>query len=260
MLNNKDTVSYLEALNLSREEAKLYLELLKAPSSHLELARSTGINRTKVYRLADQLEKRSLIGTQTDDRGTLLVATDPSTLEVELVTREETLKNQRAIFTQLLPSLQNLKTATTNPATFTVQTYEGVEGFKQMLWHELKARGEVVIFGNGSIEALVPSKRWAEKHRALTVDAGYTVRELLNPDTKEEHFTKNPDFLKQYNKRSLAEDTLLMDHQVVVYNDTVATYCWRDEQKVGTEVTNHANTAMMRQIFENYWLIAGSAS
>lgn len=169
MLNNKDTISYLQALNLSREEAKLYLELLKAPRSHLELARATGINRTKVYRLADQLEKRSLISTQTDDRGTLLVAGDPNTLEVELVTHEEAVKNQRAIFKQLLPNLQLLQTQRNRPENFSVHTYEGIEGFKQMLWHELKAQGEVLIFGSGAIEDLVQSKRWAEKQDRKSV-------------------------------------------------------------------------------------------
>src|SRR5688500_5123741 len=110
MLNNKNTVlQYLKTLNLSQDEAKVYLALLESPKSHLELARETGINRTKVYRLADQLQKRSLITTRTDDRGTFLVAADPSTLEVELVTHEESLKQQRAIFDQLLPILSNIK-------------------------------------------------------------------------------------------------------------------------------------------------------
>jgi hypothetical protein len=44
-----------------------------------------------------------------------------------------------------------------------------------------------------------------------------------------------------------------MEHQVTVYNDTVATYCWRNEQKVGFEVINQANADMMRQVFELYW-------
>jgi sugar-specific transcriptional regulator TrmB len=253
MLNNKDTLSYLQTLGLSRDESKLYMELLKSPRSHLELARATGINRTKVYRLADQLEKRSLIATQTDDRGTLLVASDPNTLEVDLVTREETLKNQRAIFKQLLPNLESIKEAANSPLSFSVQTYEGVEGFKQMLWHELKATDEMVIFGSGNIEDLVPSKRWAEKHRAMTVDAGYRIRELLNPNGKRAVFTLNEQFMSRYTKRYIPEETLLLKNQISICNDTVATYCWRDEQKVGVEITNHAHAEMMRLLFEHYW-------
>lgn len=56
-----------------------------------------------------------------------------------------------------------------------------------------------------------------------------------------------------YRERFLKPDTLLMKHQVTIYNDTVATYCWRDDQKVGIEIVNKANAQMMRQVFENYW-------
>lgn len=259
MLNNKDTLVYLRNLGLTNDEGKVYIELLKGPRSHLEIARATGVNRTKVYRLADQLEKRSLITTRTDDRGTLLAAGDPTELEVEIVTNEELLKNQRAIYKRLLPQLQSLKKqAGRNPESFIVQTYESIEGFKQMLWHELKATGDLVIFGSGHIEDLVSSRRWAEQHRARTVELKYKLRELVNPNKKEEFFTNNRDFMSKYSKRFISEDILRMDHQVCVYNDTVATYCWRDAQKVGVEVINAANAQMMRQMFEHYWKLAES--
>src|SRR5688500_4466321 len=79
----------LYRLGLQSGEAKLYVELLKSPTTHLRLAHATGINRTKVYRLIADLEKRSLVTRRTDDRGTFLVAADPATLEVEVVSQEE---------------------------------------------------------------------------------------------------------------------------------------------------------------------------
>ncbi|CAN5626638.1 hypothetical protein BH23PAT1_BH23PAT1_5350 [soil metagenome] len=255
MLNTKDTIlQYLKALNLTGDEAKIYLELLKGPNSHLELSRATGINRTKVYRLADQLEKRSLVGSRTDDRGTFLVAADPATLEVELVTQEEKLKNQRAIFNQLLPSLTELKTETPESA---IQTYEGVAGFKQMLWHELKTKVEILIFGNGAIQDLVDSQRWAEKHRDMTVKAAYKTRELLNPGAKPSLFTKNSEFMaNHYQAKTLESNVLLMKNQITIYNNTVTTYSWQNNQKVGVEIINKSNAQMMRQVFERYWQLA----
>ncbi len=260
MLNTKNTfIQYLRELNLSPDEAALYLELLKEPQTHLKLARSTGINRTKVYRLVDDMEKRSLVSRRTDDRGTFITASDPRTLEVQIVTDEEKLKIKRTVFNQLLPELQHIQTAGKhNPDSFIVETYEGVEGFKQMLWHELKAKDEVLIFGNGAIEDLVESRRWAEKHRAKSVEAGYAVRELINPGKKSGDFTKNDDFIKQYAKRPIDPSILLLDHQIVTYNDTVATYCWQGDQKVGIEVTNRANAQMNRQLFEHYWVLTAS--
>jgi sugar-specific transcriptional regulator TrmB len=253
--NNIDTiVIQLRELGLTSEQAKLYIELLKEPATHLRLAHATGINRTKVYRIIDDLEKRSLVTRRTDDRGSFLVAADPSTLEVELVSKEESLKSQRVAFNSLLPTLQQIKA---NEASgFIVQTYEGAEGFKQMLWHELKAEGENLIFGSGTIEDLVPDGRWAEKHRAQTVDANYLIRELINPGEKDKPFTLNEAFMDRYTYRNIEVDILLLKNQISIYNNTVATYHWRNDQKVGVEVINDNYAAMMRQLFENYWQIA----
>lgn len=256
MMNITDNiVAQLRSLGLSTDEARLYIELLKEPSTHLRLAHATGINRTKVYRLASDLEKRSLVTRRTDDRGTFLVAADPATLEVELATREEKLKSQRSAFNQLMPVLEQVKAK--EASGFIVHAYEGAEGFKQMLWHELKTKNEEVIFGSGTIEDLVSDRAWAEKHRTMTVEAGYTIRELLNSGDKNEPFTLNEKFMARYTHRLIPREILHLQNQIAIYNDTVATYHWRNGQKVGIEIINQAQADTMRQIFEHYWQLAG---
>jgi len=255
MNNDASILALLQKLNLKKDEAKLYIELLNGPNTHMRLAHAIGINRTKVYRLADDLEKRSLVSKRTDDQGTFLVAADPATLEVELVTKEEDIKNQRAAFTQLLPMLSGLLSGDTND--FVVQTYEGNEGFKQMLWHELKAKDEAIIFGDGTIEELVSDKGWAEEHRTRTVRSGYQVREILNPDGKPPNFTANQEFIKNhYVYRLIPREIMDLGQQIVIYNDTVSIYDWRESKKVGIEIINKILAQTMRQIFEHYWAIA----
>lgn len=244
----------LRLLGLNSQEAKLYVELLKEPATHLRLAHATGINRTKIYRLASDLEKRSLITRRTDDRGTFLVAADPATLEVALITQEARLKAQRQAFDALLPMLTPLKQADTH--AFIVHTYEGKEGFQQMLWHELKTKGENLIFGRGNIDDLAADPDWGEKHRQLTVDAGYTIREILNPGETTNPFTLNEAFMERFRHRLIATDVLLLKIQISIYNDTVATYHWREDQKVGVEIINRDYAQMMRQLFERYWQLA----
>ncbi len=135
--------------------------------------------------------------------------------------------------------------------------YEGVDGFKQMLWNELKTKDELVIFGYGGIEDLVESTRWAEQHRQKSVEAGYIVREILNPRTKPHEFTKNQDFLdKVYNRRYISADILPLGHQISIYNNTVAIYNWLNGQKIGAEIINKQYADMQRAFFETYWKIA----
>ncbi|MEK7152723.1 MAG: helix-turn-helix domain-containing protein, partial [Patescibacteria group bacterium] len=209
MLNNTDSLlAYFRELGLSTDEARVYIELLKGPDTHLRLSRSTGVNRTRIYRIANLLEKRSLITRQSDERGAFLVAADPATLQVDLVSREEKIKQQRETLQELAPSLERIRSGIASD--FAVHAYEGIEGFKQMLWHELKANGECLCFGSGEMEKLVPDKRWAEKHRVRTMEAGYFIREILNPGGKPEDFTRLIDFKKSYAKRIIPEHILLL--------------------------------------------------
>ncbi len=252
MLDTKDTVlQRLRTLNLSQDEALIYLELLKEPATHLKLARATGINRTKIYRLVDQLEKRSLVGARSDDRGTFLIAADPATLEVELVTQEERLKAQRQALNTLLPVLNNIKT--NEPSSFIIHTYEGEEGFKQMLWHELKTQGENVVFGCGSLKELVDSERWIENYKTRMLEAGYPIRKVINPGEANKAFTIQTEIKKLYDYRIVPTDLLSLETQMVIYNDTVGIYHWRQRQKVGLEIISKDYTRSMRQMFEVYW-------
>jgi sugar-specific transcriptional regulator TrmB len=257
MLDNKNKIlKSLNRLGLSKEESLIYIEVLKSPKTHLRLSHVTGINRTKVYRLAEELEKKSLVTRRTDDRGTFLTATDPANLEVDLVAREEDVRKQREAFRHVLPSLAGIQEQ--GDSAFIVRTYEGHEGIKQMLWHELKSSGDVVIFGSGTTEELITDHYWAERHRQLSAQAGYKVRELMNQDKDHRpvDFTEHADFMNLYRHKRIPRSVLPLDNQTSVYNDTVATYYWRQDQKVGVEIVNKAYASMMRQIFETYWEMA----
>jgi len=260
MLNNKnELLTNLRRLGPANDECKVYLALLETSMSHLEVARKTGVNRTKVYRIADDLTKRSLITQETSDRGRELTANDPANLEVSIVTEEERLKLQRDLLSNSLPELKAIYTNNRVPtdAGFVVNTYDGIDGFKQMLWNELKTEGEVLIFGSGPMEKLVDSRRWSERHRARTVELGYKVREILNLDGEPNMFTDNDEFMNSaYARRYIDPEFLPLGHQMCIYNNTVALYNWRNNQKVGAEIINKPFADMQRAIFENYWKIA----
>jgi hypothetical protein len=255
VLNNTDNLfSYFRKLGLSTDEAKVYIELLKGPSTPSKISQNTGVNRTRIYRVAELLEKRSLVTKQSDENGAFLAASDPGLLQANLISREEKIKQQRQTLNELIPALEAIRAGET--AKFVVHTYDGVEGFKQMLWHELKARGECLNFGYGEMEKLVPDRRWAEKQRALSIEAGYTIREILNPDGKRPDFTDHAEFAATYQRRIIPEDVLRIRQQTLIYNDTVAIYNWANGVKVGTEIVSHEYANMLRQIFEYYWSVA----
>lgn len=252
MNKNAHTLNVLQQAGLSAEAAKVYLFLCKENATHLKISRATTLNRTKVYRIVQDLEQMGLVTRQTDDRGTFLKACDPGVLELDLTAQEQQLREARTALQRITPDLHQLNQST--DGLMTIRTYEGVEGLKQMCWHELKAQGETLTLGSGTIEDLIPNRYWAEKHRALSVEAGYRVYEIVNTsDRVNITFTDNQDFMKQYECRLLDDDILYMARQTVIYNNTVAIYHWRDNQKVGVEIINKEYADMMRQVFWSYW-------
>lgn len=247
-------IENLAQLNLSKEEAAVYVELLEKPNTHLRLARATGINRTKVYRLAEQLEKRGLIMRRTDDRGTFLVASDPNALEIELSTQEARLKRQRKVLQEAIPKLRTVFNDAKNP--FVIHTYEGVEGFRQMQWHELQTKDELLTFGNTTLEDMVDDRHWTDKMRERTVERGYRLREIYNETGRRPDFTDNADFWELYEARHVSEEELPVATPMIIYNDTVAIYQTKDGKRVGVEIINEGFARTMKSVFNHYWKTA----
>ncbi len=138
-------------------------------------------------------------------------------------------------------------------AHITVRGYEGMEGIKQMLWHELKAKGEVLSFGGGDFEELVPDKAWAARHRERIVEAGHRVREIINSETDLPTSIDNRDFLQLYNCRGISARIVSLEDQIAIYNDTVSIYSWRQPNKMGVEIISKSYANTMRSVFEHFW-------
>lgn len=244
-------IKSLEILGLNYDEAVVYIELLKQPATHLRLSHATGINRTKVYRIVQTLNEKSLVARQIDDSGATLHVTDPSLLEVALLASENKVKKQRQTFEDIIGDLLILHS--NSRKAFTTRTYKSINGFKQMLWHELKAEGEILVFGCGTIEALVPDRKWAEEYREKVGVAGNQTRELMNRDLSSKDFTNVMDFKQVYRYRIIPCEVLPLENQVAIYDNTVATYHWQQDEKIGFEVLNASYADMMRNMFEHYW-------
>lgn len=252
MDNNDTLVRRLQDTGLSNMESQIYVSLLRQPATVLQLSKRTDIARTTVYRLLGGLEKRSLVARQTDERGTYYAATDPATLEITIAAQEEDLRRQRTLLHDLIPDLTDIQNRP-DTSNFAVRVYEGDEGFKQMCWHELKAKGELLSIGAGNIEQLLPNHRRSEKHRELSMRAGYVIREIINYGRQRTTGTSKEYMEEHYFSRTLDVSVLPTDTQTVIYNDTVSVYYLRPEKKVGVEIINPGYAMLMRNWFEWYW-------
>lgn len=241
---------------LDRDEATLYAELSKAPSTHLKLSRATNISRTKVYRIADRLEKRGILIRRSDDRGKFLVAGDLGLLSEDSRRRQAAALAEQTALEKAMSLASLLGSEVAND--FIVHTYTGVEGMRQMQWHELKTKKELLALGYVTYEELGGGHQWAEHFRARVAEAGYKTRELIGrmPSSFQVHYTSIDAYSELYSARRLSGNTLPIHAPMVIYNDTVAIYQVDSERLFGIEIIHAGFAQTMAHIFEHYWSLA----
>lgn len=260
MLNNKnDILVNLRRLGLNNYEAKVYLALVNEPLTHLEVARRTGINRTKVYRIEQDLKLRGLINTTQRDDGKFLAAADPTNLEIDLVSEEENLKAKRSVLNTTIQAITQLAQSNTNKDFFSIDTYEGVSGIRQMLWNELKTKGEICAFVHETLDHAA-GRRWAEKYRATITNKAIPHRVLENVDSNHVLETTQVENYKDiYKVRYLSRSILDIKQEMTIHDDTVSIYNWgtsTTDEKVGLEIHNQQFADFIKSMFETYWKLA----
>jgi predicted transcriptional regulator len=246
----------LRGLGLNDDEIEVYLALLHSSASPLILSQKTGIKRTKVYSLLATLEKRSLIVRMANEDGSLFGVTDPVNLGIQIDELEAKLKDRQKTFHQIIPMLNAMR-GVDQVSSFAVRIYEGEEGFKQMLWHELKAKGELLSLGGGDIEELIDSKAWVKQYRERVVEAGYNIREIINSEIDLPTPIDSSEYLQHYHCRGISVSVAPLEDQTTIYNDTVAIYNWRQRKKIGTEIVSKTFTNTMRAVFDSFWTSTG---
>lgn len=114
----------LKEVGLTNNQAKIYLAGLElGPTTVLSLARKSGVKRTTIYTMIEELIHRGFFTTLPKEKKRLYIATDPESLSEMMHQREETLEKHLAE----LKSIYNL-----SPVKPKVMFYEGIEGIKKV--------------------------------------------------------------------------------------------------------------------------------
>ena len=111
---NKYTVEdFLNQLGLSDLEIKLFTSLIKkGAQTILDLSRNTEINRTKIYRIIDEMKKQGLIEEIVDENRRLAKAVDLPRLELLVKNIESRAKTLRDIFPNISSIISSSKETT----------------------------------------------------------------------------------------------------------------------------------------------------
>lgn len=217
----------------------------------LTISRKTGIARTKVYRLLDNLIKQGLVYTAIGERGTIFKATPPSDLELLLLNKENELKKLTHALPRLQVELASL--AATVKDEHQINYYHGIEGIKQVTYNSLKTKGELLTYEMASMDAFMEHAE-AEKYRQKFVDNKVYIRTLTN-STRINAWTDVTPMVRNYwQVRHLSPiNNKPFQFEILIYNNTYAMYRYVSDEIFCIEIENRQLADMQRQIFESLW-------
>ena len=251
-MNKQKITDQLKVFGLDEIESGIYLNLLEGgDKTPLDLSRETGINRSRIYRYLDRLKQKKLIEESNVGRGLKLKAANPESLEMVVAEQETIVKEQREELPRLVETLTSIPRVLKNDLE--IKYFHGREGLKQMLWNQLSANKEILLYGYQTRNEIV-GKVFADKVRAEQIKRRITLYEIENDvDPGSYKYTSTPSWGKYYVPRLVPQSLIEIKHYTAIFNNTVSIMHWIDGQQVGVEIVNSQYAAMQRQLFWAVW-------
>ncbi len=233
-------------LGLSDKQIVLYEMLLKTPHQTAQkLADATGIKRTNVYRLLDELEREELI--VADDRKVKTFATsEPQALQKLLQRKQSVLKQTAGSLSAILPVLRSQYSLSIDRPGVVYMV--GEDGLERLLLDMLHSKTEVLLVAGDEPQDETMLKRFRELIMQRK-ENGVPTRALFHDGDHRERITKKfaeRGFVTRFLK------TPPFDSEVVLYEDNVV-FSVYDPTLITTIITNKDFARTMRTLFEQLW-------
>ena len=255
MLGNTQAIrAYFFKLDLSAEIADIYVALyVHGEQTISELARNSGVERTRIYRLLDELQSTNLVEVESQYKRNILRAAPVSNLQILLSKKEEELK----LLHMGLGDLQTLLAESSDASSATkVQTYRGSEGVKQMMWNQTRGKTEhlSILYENmQSRTKLAFFERWVR----VMNDQKAMSRSIISDNfvqTQKDWYKKNKnERIANWEGRYIPDSVFPITHSSVIYDDVTAYFNWKDGEIFGVEIHNRQIADTQRQFFEMLW-------
>lgn len=248
---------YLAALGFNQTATRLYLALVENGSMTLLAAsRATGVERTKLYRIIEDLQAKGLIEETQEYKRRAIRAVDIN--KIELLVKEREIQN--AFLTSSFPTFsETIKSLTGSFPGQKVVYYRGVDGIRQMSWNILQTKGMYRTYSFRYWNDLLGD--------AFTARLGDELGKLNVPvhDLYSDEYVKfiiewfrtghklPPGDWHNWESRYIPSKTLTIDLNIDIYNDTVAYYYWRGKEIFGAEIVNEKIASFQKQVHDILW-------
>lgn len=253
-LDSKAVRTYFGKLGLSNDIADLYLALqVHGPQTISQLSRNAHVERTRIYRLIDELMGNNLIEVETHHKRGIIKAAPIANLHILISKKEQELKSLQ----DELELLQQVfaRNSLSNPAT-RVQFYHGPEGIRQMQWNLFRAKKDIKSIMRRPMQNVTGNtffKRWTERWNAGEWTCQLILDDHFLQESNEWH-KENPGYTaKTHYSRRVDPALFRITHAMDIYDDVVAYYNWYHGDIFGIEIYNKDIATSQATFFDMLW-------
>jgi len=260
LINTQDSMefihNYFSKLGYSSDVTTLYIALhSKGPQTISELARSSGIERTRIYRLTDELTSSGLVEMELHYKRSIYKAAPISNLHIQLTKKEHELKELKTGFDEI----NDIFSSSAQDNNTHAQFYHGVEGTKQIFWNESKAKSEVLVILFENMQSKTNSsffERWVRRCNERGIHFRGIVNDSFISTQKDWYATHSNEQLEHWQARHVSEEVFPINHSMITYDDVVVHQNWKDGDEFGLEIYNQDIASTQRRYFELLWNVA----
>lgn len=245
--------NYFLKLGFEPELTDIYIALSRHGAQSIsELARNSGIERTRIYRLADELAASGLVEVETRYRRNIYKAAPISNVQILLAKKEQELRELQ----DGLSEIRDIFTKESQQSGTRVQFYHGKEGAKQLFWNETKAQSEMLCILYENMQSKTNAsffERWVRRCNERGIQFRALVGDIFLESQKRwynEHWNER---IEQWESRYIPPELLKIKHSTIIYDNVTSYYNWHSKEVFGLEIYNQEIADTQRSFFEILW-------
>ena len=241
--------SDLERIGLNRNEAKVFLALLKnGPSIASELVKITGFHRNIIYDNLDKLSERGLVTYMNEGGKRKFAVAPPEAIDGMLERESDALEARKGIARSIMPEISAELAKSKQKQSAMI--YGGRKAFRGLL-REVISSGSYLAMGisNASVEIL-GAEFW-ENFIMQVKKNRVRERLLLNSDFRMSIPLASP----KYTELRILPSASDMITEVLIYSDKVAIMVYSDPP-IATVIEDRFVRDSFAKYFEHLWSVS----
>lgn len=251
-------LKFLQQLDLSEIEAKLYLNLLKSgPASVRDLAETIDIKRTTAYFYIDQLAEKGLVMKLVKGSKKLVAANPPQTLDHLVEKKVASAKLVEESFPDILQTLAATLPQENITSEAEITYYKGKNGVKKIYEDVLKAN-EIRSFVNIEEISSVFPENFQLFDNALTSNPDIMMYEIVEDSPEARERSKHSGMNQKYFYKFSSDSMKIKSTDILIYDGKVGFINLKDNMH-GVILRNDDLYSNFKSLFDFIWRILPDA-